>query len=147
MLSRFLMDEPPAREQLQTYQDKIVKIDEIEGQLNHRIAELEDLQQASEQQLASVETERDRLASELDEIQRTATDAIALSNENASLRDQLQLMHQEKQALAAENARLRDDTAQDWFIRGAGAVGGGILMGLILPHLRFRRRRDSWRTL
>lgn len=147
ILSRYLVDEPPAREQLQAYQDKIARIDAIEEQLNGRIAELEALQQATEQQLASVDAERGRLAAELDEIRRTAADAIALSNENASLRDRLQVMRQEAEALAAKNAQLQDDTAKDWFIRGAGVAGGGLLMGLILPHLRLRRRRDAWRSL
>ena len=37
-----------------------------------------------------------------------------------------------------------DKTEQNWFMIGAAAIIVGIVLGLILPRLRVRRRRSEW---
>ncbi|MGB8144044.1 MAG: hypothetical protein WCF05_02505, partial [Chromatiaceae bacterium] len=49
--------------------------------------------------------------------------------------------------LDQETRDLKLQTNQRWFMIGAGVIGGGILIGLILPNLRFRRRKSSWGAL
>jgi len=49
--------------------------------------------------------------------------------------------------LKARNAEIVNDQGQRWFLIGGGVAFGGLLLGLILPHLRFRRQRSSWSTL
>ena len=56
-------------------------------------------------------------------------------------------MTRELEDLKQQNRELENSTAQRWFLIGAGVIVGGILLGLILPHLRMRRRRDSWGSL
>jgi SH3 domain protein len=45
-----------------------------------------------------------------------------------------------------ENENLRDRTARDWFIVGAGVVLVGIIIGLIIPKIRFRKKKSNWYT-
>jgi SH3 domain protein len=49
------------------------------------------------------------------------------------------------QTLQQENAGLKDRTARDWFMVGAGVVLLGILAGLFIPRIRWRRK-SSWDT-
>ena len=42
-----------------------------------------------------------------------------------------------------ENAALGGRSSQNWFIVGAGVLFGGIVIGLIAPSLR-RKRRSDW---
>jgi len=51
------------------------------------------------------------------------------------------------ESLKQQNRDLGNDSTQRWFLIGAGVVLLGIILGLILPHLRFQRRKSSWGSL
>ena len=53
----------------------------------------------------------------------------------------------ERENLKQENRDLSNRTTQNWFLIGAGVIIAGIVLGLILPHLRFQRRKTSWGSL
>ena len=51
----------------------------------------------------------------------------------------------DKADLQQENRDLRNNVQQRWFMIGAGVVLGSLLLGWLLPLLRFRRRsRSTW---
>ncbi len=43
-----------------------------------------------------------------------------------------------------EQKEIKNQTKQHWFMIGAAVLGGGILIGLTLPHLTLRRRKSRW---
>jgi SH3 domain protein len=49
--------------------------------------------------------------------------------------------------LEQRNLELTNRNKQDWFLIGAGVVVAGVLIGLILPNLRLKRRRSTWGSL
>ena len=55
----------------------------------------------------------------------------------AAQREELQTLRQERDALQAREAR-------QWFLLGASVLGAGIVLGLVLPRLRWRRKRNDW---
>ncbi|MEJ2591254.1 MAG: TIGR04211 family SH3 domain-containing protein, partial [Candidatus Thiodiazotropha sp.] len=89
----------------------------------------------------------DKQEQELQSIQRTASNAIRISNERNELRKQVADLTREVEDLKQENRDLGNEATRDWFLIGAGVIIAGILIGLILPHLRFQRRRNSWGSL
>jgi SH3 domain protein len=38
------------------------------------------------------------------------------------------------------NSKLQDRSQRDWFLTGAGVLGGGIFLGLVLPMLRRKKQ-------
>jgi len=68
---------------------------------------------------------------------------VAISEQNKALTSRLETLLAERERLERENQSLKDRTAMDWFLRGAGVIIAGILLGLVIPRIRFRRR-DSW---
>jgi SH3 domain protein len=90
---------------------------------------------------------KDNIESELTSLQRTAANAVRISNERDDLRKQVIALTRETEDLKQEKRELENSSTQRWFLIGAGVVTGGILLGLILPRLRVRRRRDSWGSL
>ncbi|MCW5587790.1 MAG: TIGR04211 family SH3 domain-containing protein, partial [Chromatiales bacterium] len=80
-------------------------------------------------------------------LQRTASNAVRIANERNELRKQVAGLTREVEDVKQQNRELENKTAQNWFVIGAGVVVGGIVLGLILPHLRMRRRKSSWGSL
>jgi SH3 domain protein len=66
-----------------------------------------------------------------------------LDNENRQLKEKFQQLDHDMQLLIIENSALKDNDAKSWFLIGAAVLFGGLLLGLILPRLRFQKK-DSW---
>lgn len=68
-----------------------------------------------------------------------------LQTKNKDLTTTLAALEKEQQQLKTsleENSRQQQ---MDWFMKGAGVLFGGLLLGLILPRLMpQKRRRDAW---
>jgi len=52
----------------------------------------------------------------------------------------------QSQSLLQENQSLKDRTARDWFMVGAGVILLGMIIGLIIPRIRWRKK-SSWDSL
>lgn len=146
VLTRQLLNEPVAREKLVKAMERLKELQAAPGQLSAKLSAL----QAEHDELmtthAALELDKKNLEQELSGIKRTASNAIRVTNERNELRQQVTTLTRELEDLKQENKELSNDTAQDWFIIGAGVIIAGILVGLILPHLRVRSRRSksSW---
>ena len=90
--------------------------------------------------------EADNLADELARLKDLSSNAIALEDSNRTLRTTLNRNKERVANLEADNQRLRSTVTRDWFMTGAGVLVGGILIGVLLPRLRWRRRR-RWSDL
>lgn len=145
-LTRYLMTVPSARDRLAATEKKLA---ELELQTRERMAKLSDRDREflnATQELSQVKDENLKLSKQLTDIQRTASSALAIDAENKDLKNRLMQMEREQETLRQENQALRDRTARDWFMIGAGVVIVGIILGLILPRIRIRKR-SSWDSL
>ena len=140
ILTRYLMDETAARDRLSATTEENTQLRATIGELEAQIATL---QETSSQQAASIDrlqSDKSTLDEELTGIREATADVMAIKRENQTLVSQVDSLNQEKEELAKENRIYQDNTRQDWFIRGAAVVIAGILIGLILPTLRRRKR-------
>lgn len=139
VLTRFLMNQPSARARIEENQRQMAAMQEEMTAARDQLQHMQQLQD----ELTSTQTENARLQSELDNIRRIAADSLSLNQQNQSLQESLSEFKHKLETLQGENARLKDASAQDWFLRGAGVVLLGILIGLIIPKIRWQKRR-SW---
>jgi SH3 domain protein len=145
-LTRYLMTVPSARDRLAATEKKLA---ELELQTRERMAKLSDRDREflnATQELSQVKDENLKLSKQVTDIQRTASSALAIDAENKDLKNRLMQMERDQETLRQENQALRDRTARDWFMIGAGVVIVGIILGLILPRIRIRKR-SSWDSL
>ena len=147
VLTRQLMREPSARNQLTGMQREIDALKAAPGELRTNLANLQKEYRELNQAHKELQTIKDKQEQELQSIQRTASNAIRISNERNELRKQVADLTREVEDLKQENRDLSNEATRDWFLIGAGVIIAGILIGLILPHLRFQRRRSSWGSL
>lgn len=146
VLTRFLMTEPAARQQLASLRVQAATLREEQGRLETELEGMRAENASLRSQLADTE-ERYRLASrELDEIRRAAADVLAVNENNKQLSQQITDVRQELDTMQAEADQLRRDSNRNWFMTGAGVAFGGLLLGLLIPRLRWRKR-SSWGSL
>lgn len=147
VLSRQLLEKPVARDQLAALQEEVALLKTAPGELQVKLSGL--TKQYNELQRAHKELgsmKRD-IEQELASLQRTSANALRISSERNELRKQVAELTRTTEELQQEKRELENSSAQRWFMIGAGVTVGGILIGLILPHLRIRRRKDSWGSL
>jgi SH3 domain protein len=147
ILTRQLMPIPSARDRLVTAESRLKELLEEPGKLTARLAKLQgefgELQKAH----STLSQEKDALDKELESIRRTASNAIRISSERNELRKTVAQLTHQVEGLKQENRELSNNSNQKWFMIGGGVIILGIVIGLILPHLRFQRRKNSWGSL
>lgn len=146
VLTRQLLNEPVARDQLTTARKQLQALQAAPDELTAKLSKLQTEHETLKTEHETLSHEKKNLEQELSGIKRTASNAIRVTNERNELRQKVTSLTRELENLKQENRELSNDTAQDWFIIGAGVIIAGILIGLILPHLRVQRRRStsSW---
>jgi SH3 domain protein len=147
VLTRQLMKQPSARSQLASMQREIDALKAAPGELRSNLANLQKQHRELTQAHKELQAIKNKQEQELQSIQRTASNAIRISSERNELRKQVADLTREAEDLKQENRDLSNEATRDWFLIGAGVIIAGILIGLILPHLRFQRRRNSWGSL
>ncbi|MBL3589316.1 MAG: TIGR04211 family SH3 domain-containing protein [gamma proteobacterium endosymbiont of Lamellibrachia anaximandri] len=147
ILNRQLMVKPSARSQLTSMEQRLQKLQEAPGKLSSKLADLQKQHKALQAAHKELMQIKKKLDSNLQNIQRTASSAIRISNERNELRTQVKELTRQVGELKQENRDLSNKATRDWFLIGAGVIIAGILIGLILPHLRFQRRRNEWGSL
>jgi SH3 domain protein len=147
VLTRQLMNAPSARTQLATLRKEIDELKAAPGELRSKLINLQKKHRELLTVHKSLQTVKEKQEQELQSIQRTASNAIRISNERNELVKQVAALTREVEELKQDNRDLSNEATRDWFLIGAGVIIAGILIGLILPHLRFQRRRNSWGTL
>jgi len=145
VLTRYLMRTQAARDRLADTQKQLAEMELEKRKLETAMAEMTDSKKALSTQLSTLDSEHRKTSQELAEIKRTASSALALDSENKELKGRVVGLERQLQTLQQENEGLRDRTARDWFMVGAGVILLGIIVGLVIPRIRWRRK-SSWDT-
>ncbi len=147
ILTRQLLNRPVAREQLSELKAKIAELSSAPSRLQSKLLDLTKQHNELTQAHKALNEIKSKLEQELNGIRRTAANAIRISEERNELGKQVAALTRSVEDLKQENRDLTNQSDQNWFLIGAAVLIGGIVLGLILPHLRFQRRKSSWNSL
>jgi SH3 domain protein len=140
VLTRYLMNEASAREQLASLTSRLTNANSRGTSLNSQLAAIRSEQDAAKRQIDTLEREKADLESELAEIRRTAANVLSINEQNKSLMEQLTAAQIRADTLEQENRALAGQTTRYWFMAGALVLLIGILLGIWLPRIRWQRR-------
>ena len=140
VVSRYLMDEPSAREQLEKLTSQLTNANSEGASLNSQLVAIQSQYDAANRKIATLEDQNTALQQELDEIKRTAANVLAIDDQNRSLMDQLARSQIRVDTLEQENRQLGSQTTRYWFMTGALVMLVGIILGLWLPRIKWQRR-------
>jgi SH3 domain protein len=145
VLSRFLMKGQAARDKLATAEKKLAELELENRKLETTLGAIKGKMTSIEKERINLDGANRAVSQELAEIKRTASSALAIDSENKDLKSRVVALERNLQTLQQENEGLKDRTARDWFMVGAGVVLLGIIVGLIIPRIRWRKK-SSWDT-
>jgi SH3 domain protein len=145
VLTRYLMKSQAARDRLATAEKELAELELEKRKLETAMAALTEEKNALNNELNALQGDSRKTSQELAEIKRTASSALAIDSENKELKGRVVSLERDLQTLQQENEGLKDRTARDWFMVGAAVVLLGIIVGLIIPRIRWRKK-SSWDT-
>ena len=143
VLTRFLMPDPSARSQLATLQRQLAEARATAQQASDEAQSLGADKSELSERLRAAGASNAQLGAELDEIREASANVITLQEQNRSLRLRLTEADQEIDELSAETRDLVGYERRQWFLVGSGVILAGVLLGIFLPRIRWRRR-SSW---
>lgn len=144
VLSRFLSESPGARQRLAQAEQQLAELQQEPDVLNQRLSKLQEDYDALLTSYNESQQNRTEMQEDLTSLRRLSSDAVNIAEERDQLKQQVLELSQQIEDFRLQTEQLRNASDKKWFISGAGVVLVGILLGLILPRLRSRRRRDSW---
>jgi len=142
-----IQQEPVARTRVAELEAQLAELQQKPDALAAQLSRLQAEHAALSSENQNLRENKQRLEQELATIRRASANILDITNDRDQLRIQVSELTREQADLQQQNRDLLNQSHQRWFLIGAGVVSGGILIGLILPHLRLRRRRSSWGSL
>ncbi|MFU8820710.1 MAG: TIGR04211 family SH3 domain-containing protein [Gammaproteobacteria bacterium] len=146
VLTRYLMDQPAARDRVAAAINRVENLNAREAELTAQVAALSEERDSLQTERDGLRAELEEVAAELERIRRVSASAVELDKANRELRTRLAAAEQSGDGLRADLSELKRNTQRDWFLAGAGVLIAGLVLGLILPRLRVRRR-SGWGDL
>ena len=140
VLTRYLMNEPSAREQLGALTSRLTNADAEGSSLTSQLDAVKGEYDASTRQIASLERDIQRLEKDLADIKRTSANVLRIDSQNKDLREQLANAEIQAATLEQQNRELTGRTTRYWFMTGALVLVVGMILGIWLPRIRWQRR-------
>ena len=141
--SQYLQSEATASKKLSNVKSQLEKSKAALKKLKQNYAELNKKYKLISQNQAKLSTEKKKLDLELARINEVAKRPIILDKQNRKLQHANVNLEKDLQRLNQENNSLKDRSQREWFIVGALVLFGGIILGLLIPKLR-AKKRSSW---
>ena len=140
VLTRYLMNERSAREQLQSLSRELTDAQSSGTSMSAQLTAIKGEYDTANRRIAALEREKTALETELAEIKRTAANVLGVNQQNRTLMDDLATAQIRADTLEQENRQLASKTTRYWFMSGALVLLVGIILGIWLPRIRWQRR-------
>jgi len=146
VLNQYITTKPTAKIRLIATQQKLANTEKENTRLTTELTALQNTGGKLSKQQHKLSLENKKQEDELKHLRRVAAKPLKLENENQRLKKELLELESKHELLLQENQMLGDSSDRDWFLNGAGVIILGIIIGLIAPRLRMRKK-SNWGSL
>lgn len=143
ILSRYLSDQPIAINQLDEMTKKLETALEENKRLKSELSTVTSGRQSTDKTAQQLQAETTRLNTELMAIRQASANVLQIQAERDMLRESVIKLERELDTIRREKQALDEDHRQDWFMIGAGVLFGGIVLGVVLPRMSWRKK-SAW---
>lgn len=141
---QYLTATPTAQLQLDQAKATVAAAVQKAQTLEERLQTLQNEHKNLTTQATRASQERDAYAEELRELKALSADAVNLNQRYQELLTRHEMIQTEFDAINAENDRLKSDQTVNQWLFGAGLMILGMILMLILPALRPKKRHSEW---
>lgn len=144
ILTRYLVNTPVAKHRLAQVQKQLANLQEKNKELlSSQSSAQKDASELSREN-QSLQSANSKLEKELNYVKEVSGNAISINQRNQQLIEENQQLKNKIDLLASDNDRLKDDANNQFFMLGAGAILLGLVLGLVLPSLKPKRKDTGW---
>lgn len=140
VLTQYLIDTPIAKQQLATAEKQLNALREQATQNKQQLSQLTEERDTLDAQVKQLTHTNETQARELARLKEVSATPLRLDAENKSLKEKMISLERNLQVITQENQALKDQAEREWFMAGAGVLFAGMLLGLIIPRLRMRKK-------
>ena len=140
VLTRYLMNEPSAREQLETLTEQLTDANAEGESMTSQLGAIRTQYDNATETIRQLESDNASLQSQVEDITRKSANTLAIDRQNQELQQKLTDAEIRINVLEQEKDQLLGQSNRNWFITGSLVLLGGVLLGLILPRMKFQRR-------
>jgi len=144
VLDRYLMDEPSAREQLVTLSQQLTSANEEGSSMGSQLGAIRDEYDSANRTIRQLESDNAELQNQVEEISSKASNTLAIDRQNQELQQKLTDAEIQVNVLEQEKERLASQSNRNWFMTGSAVLVVGVLLGLILPRMKFQRKSRGY---
>ncbi len=142
VLMRFLSSEPVARDRIVVVERRLGEARAAGDKARQELSELKDQLATTQQRLGDAESANADLVRELNDIRSASANAVSLRDQNKTLRQRVVDFERQTDELEMENRELRSRDTREGMVIGAAVFLLGMLVSVILPRLKPKRRSD-----
>lgn len=146
VLNQYLSKTPTAKIRLAAAEKKLAKLEAENARLKSEMNKVSGSEANVSKELNELTRKHKKTTEELTRLRRVAAKPLKLENENQRIKKELLDLENEHELLRQETQMLRDSSDREWFLNGALVIVAGIIIGLIAPRLK-PRKKSSWGSL
>ncbi len=143
VLSRYLRGVPTAGLRLPELERQLRDSEAQRAKINAELTQLKQDKRALEREIGELQSTSSSQQSKLERITRLSADTIQVDQQNTELKKRLAASEQQIERLETENQQLGSRANREWFLIGGAVLVAGLLLGLILPRISWRKK-SSW---
>jgi len=141
--AQFMMTDEPARNRLAELLEKAEQAGGLTAAMQQELATLELERDQLLEQVAGRDAQLGAVEEELTKLKQISGKALQLDEDNRRLVVDSEQLRSQLDMLEAENQRMHDKVESEDFINGALAVLLGVIITLVVPRLWPKRRKSS----
>ena len=138
--TQYLIMEPISQDQLVTVKEELVKLKNTHQQTLIELEELKSRETDTSGSNVILQSKNDSLTEELNNLTELSANAIALDEQNKQFLEERDSLQSDIDDLLVANQSFQDTSNQQWFLRGAGIILVGLLIGFWTSRKLYNKR-------
>ena len=143
--TQYLVEQPIANTRLDSISEQLETLQAQHQQTLLQLRQSRDSQDELSRTRDTLAAGTENLSQQLQRLKALSANVISIDEENKRMSENQNVLLQQIEELKSDNEALSSDRAQDWFLRGAGTILTGLLLGFwIARRIYHRRNTGGW---